>query len=59
MICLEFIELSKGGLKSRLIKFGFESKVIEMGSGAVDFEFDESHQRGKNVVLLRVRAFGR
>ena len=54
----EYLSLLKGGLNCALIKFGFEGEVIEMRRRAVAFEFDESYQRSKDMVLLGVWQFG-
>ena len=55
----ELLKLFKGGLNGSVVKFGFEGKMVEMSGTTVTFEFDESHYRSKNVILLSVRQLGR
>ena len=57
MLLFECCELLPGGVESGVVKFGFESKMVEMSLGFVGFEFGEGYQAGKDVVLLGVKQF--
>ena len=41
-----------------MVKFAFDGEVIELGGGPVDFQLDESHNAGEEVVALGVGQFG-